>query len=64
MFVKNVLDVLTLNTAIAICAAPAVLAQSSAEGETETMSETLHIPNVSIPGAANYVEQCGSGPTL
>ena len=61
---KNVPHVLTLTTAIAICAVPAVLAQSSAEGETETMTETPHIRNVAVPGASIYIEQCGSGPTL
>ena len=61
---KNVLHVLTLTTAIAICAAPVVVAQSSAAGETEAMSETPHTRNVPVPGASIYLEQRGSGPTL
>ena len=61
---KNVLHFLTLTTAIAICAASAVLAQSSAEGEIETMSETPYTRNVAVPGVTIYVEQRGSGPTL
>ena len=61
---KSVLHVLTFTVAIAICAAPAVLAQSSAEGDAETMSETPLTRNVPVPGATIYVEQRGSGPTL
>ena len=61
---KYVLHFLTLTTAIAICAVSAVVAQSSAEGEAETMSETPHTRNVAVPGASIYVEQRGSGPTL
>ena len=61
---KTVLHFLTPTTAIAICAAPAVLAESSAEGETEAMSETPYTRNLAVPGASIYVEQRGSGPTL
>ena len=61
---QNVLHFLTLTTAIAICAAPVVVAQSSAAGETEAMSETPHTRNVPVPGASIYLEQRGSGPTL
>ena len=60
----NVLHFLTLTTAIAICAASAVVAQYSAKGEVETMSETPYTRNVAVPGATIYVEQRGSGPTL
>ena len=41
---KNALQIRTLTTAIAICVAPAIVAQSSAEGEAETMSETPVYP--------------------
>lgn len=61
---SNALKILTLTTAIAICTASAVMAQSSAEGETEAMSETPHSRNVAVPGASIYVEHRGSGPTL
>ena len=61
---KNALQILTLTTAIAICAAPAIVAQSSIEGGTETMSETPRTHNVAVPGASIYVKQRGSGPTL
>ena len=61
---KNALRILTLATAIAVCAAPAITAQSSAEGEAETMSETPLTRSVVVPGASIYVEQRGSGPTL
>ncbi len=61
---KNALQNLTLTTAIAVCSAPVIMAQSSAEGEAETMSETPQTHNVAVPGASIYVEQRGSGPTL
>lgn len=61
---KNASQILTLTTAIAVCAAPAIVAQSSIEGGTETMSETPCTHNVAVPGASIYVEQRGSGPTL
>ena len=57
-------QILTLITTIAICAAPAIMAQSSAEALSENMSETPYTRNVAIPGASIYVEQRGSGPTL
>ncbi len=61
---KNALQIRTLTTAIAICVASAIVAQSSAEGEAETMSETPQTRNLAVPGASIYVEQRGSGPTL
>ena len=40
------------------------MAQSSAEGEVETISETTLTRNVAVPGASIYVEQRGGGATL